>query len=263
MFEEREQRVRREIVYYAQIPGQFEDEWTMEEEEDIPTGTKGPRTDQYDSELIRCIYRPSSWTWFYEIAETFNESMVNAKNSHSMYGKSCVPHFPLHLEVILSTKYPQEKIQKSLNQAPSKEKMSGDPVLWPIHSIQDSDPELEDEKQRHEQARKEIILAVQKAAQLYKRYVIGYEYVAVKMHPLEIEQQYFLIYLLPSPSSIPKPIQIQYDKGDCWLALRLAIAKYHTEEPKPKISVLALRYSISHSNIANIYWRSCDEWNLI
>ena len=42
-------RLGKEVVY-KWLWSQLKDEDTMREEEDIPTGTKGPGTDQYDSE---------------------------------------------------------------------------------------------------------------------------------------------------------------------------------------------------------------------
>ena len=69
------------------------------------------------------------------------------------------------------------------------------------------------------------------------------------MCSLPKDQQCFLVDLLPLPPCIPKVTQIKYDKGDSRLTLRLSIAKYHMVEPKPKISVLSRRYSISHSTL--------------
>ena len=48
VFEDREQRLRREVVYYAGLPGQFEDEEAMYEK-DVPTDMEGPGNDQYRS----------------------------------------------------------------------------------------------------------------------------------------------------------------------------------------------------------------------
>ena len=50
MFEGREQRLRREIVYYSWCPGQFEEEEAIKEEEDVSTGNEGPGTCKYNSE---------------------------------------------------------------------------------------------------------------------------------------------------------------------------------------------------------------------
>ena len=55
---------------------------------------------------------------------------------------------------------------------------------------------------------------------------------------------------LPLSLPIPKPMQTQWNEWDCRLARRLTIAEYHIEEPKPILSVLSRRYSISHSTLS-------------
>ena len=100
----------------------------------------------------------------------------------------------------------------------------------------------EDEKQRQYQTRKELTLVAQKAAQFYEKYVKNYKCVTTEMCSLSKDQQCFLVILLPLPHPIQK---LHIYNGDNRLGLRLAIAGYHMAEPKPKISVLSRRYSIS------------------
>ena len=42
--------LRREMMYYTGLTGQFEDEEAIQEEEYISTGTEDQKLDQYDSE---------------------------------------------------------------------------------------------------------------------------------------------------------------------------------------------------------------------
>ena len=68
----------------------------------------------------------------------------------------------------------------------------------------------------------------------------------MEMHSLAKGQQYVLVDLFPlSPYS--KSYHIKYNEGDSRLALRLVTAEYQMAGPKPKITVLSMRYSISHS----------------
>ena len=60
------------------------------------------------------------------------------------------------------------------------------------------------------------------------KYVKNYEYVAPKMHSLEIDQQYFLVdLLLPSQPAI-------CDEEESRLALQLAMAKYFMQNQNLK-----------------------------
>ena len=86
---------------------------------------------------------------------------------------------------------------------------------------------------------KELTLVTQKAAPHSEKYVIYYESLAVVMHLLEIDQQFFLINLMPSPPQIPNAMEVQCDEGGSRLALLLAIAEYHMAGPRFIISVLA------------------------
>ena len=108
-----------------------------------------------------------------------------------------------------------------------------------VDDIEDAESGHVDETQRQEQARKELTLIVQMAAWLYEKYVTNYKAVYSSWNVfLEIDQQSFLIKMLPPPPSIPKVMHIECDEGDCRLVLWLAIVEYHITEPKPKISVL-------------------------
>ena len=71
------------------------------------------------------------------------------------------------------------------------------------------------------------------------------------MNSLEIDQQCFLMNLLPLPPPIPKGMQIQCNESDSILALSLAVAEYPMTGPELKFIVFARVYSISHSTV----WR--------
>ena len=67
----------------------------MSKEEDIPTGTKWPKTDQYDSEISSDIYvGPATDDFLYR--KTFNKNMVHMRTftvyivSHTYYIPSCI-----------------------------------------------------------------------------------------------------------------------------------------------------------------------------
>ena len=80
--------------------------------------------------------------------------------------------------------------------------------------IEDSESEHEDEKQGQEQARKELTLVVQKATQLNEKYVTNYKYQAAENFQFDIDQQCFLVNLLPPSPQIPKAMQIQCNECD-------------------------------------------------
>ena len=52
--------------------------------------------------------------------------------------------------------------------------------------------------------RKELILVVQKAAQVYREYTKNYKHVTMEMHSLTKDQQHFLMDLLPLPNPFQK-----------------------------------------------------------
>ena len=104
-FESREQRLKEEMVYYAGLPAQFKGEDTMYDI-NIPTDTEELGTDQYDSEDSLVVFIGSAVEGdFLHYKETFNKSMENIRNSHSMFGKPFIPHSLLHPLVLLSTSY--------------------------------------------------------------------------------------------------------------------------------------------------------------
>ena len=75
-------------------------------EDDIPTDTEELGTDQYDSEDLSNVFSgPTAEGDSVRIWGLLPKYMENTRSSHDMYGKPCIPHFPLYLPVLLSASY--------------------------------------------------------------------------------------------------------------------------------------------------------------
>ena len=71
-----------------------------------------------------------------------------------------------------------------------------------VECTENSYSEHEDEKQRYDQARNELTLIAQKAVWLFEQYITNYECVAAEIFSFKMDQQHFLIDLLPPTSPI-------------------------------------------------------------
>ena len=87
MFESREQKWKEEVTYFTGLPGEFEDEEAIYEE-DIPTVTGEQGTGHYDDEDSSDVFiGPIAGGLDYK--KTVIKSMENTRNN--MLEKPCIP----------------------------------------------------------------------------------------------------------------------------------------------------------------------------
>ena len=117
-----------------------------------------------------------------------------------------------------------------------------------VKGIEDSSSEQEDEKQRHDQAKKELTYVAQKAAQFYEKNMLKTISINNRNAFISKGSTMFPFGFVATAPTHSKRSQKGYE-GDSRLALRLAIVEYLIAEPKSNINVLSRRYSISYSTL--------------
>ena len=104
------------MLYFTGLSGQCEDEEAIQEEEHISIGTEDQKQDQYDSENSSDVFMgPDAEGDFVTLQRDFCQKYGEHKELYNMYGKPYIPHFLLNLQVLLSPRYLQVRIKKSLN----------------------------------------------------------------------------------------------------------------------------------------------------